>query len=161
MQPFFFDFWNSKQISNCFFKIGNWKSRCWRSYQATTGNWRQIWISFEDNFKGLREQREILAAVFDWDSKQQLNLLLFLLDWYCRKLGLTDLPGQDVKVTSDKKVIFISHQKCKSGNRDYRSHFSATFETTEKILFFFVRFILGKKGGWRSYWAITGNRHQI
>ena len=47
-------------------------------------------------------------------------------------------------MTSDKKVIFISHQGYKGGNRDYCSHFSATFETTGKFLTAFVRLILGK-----------------
>ena len=55
-------------------------------------------------------QIEIVAAVYDWIFKQQLNLLLFLSDWYCGKLGLTDLPGHDGKVTSDGKMIFIAHQ---------------------------------------------------
>ena len=50
----------------------------WRSYQATAGNWHQVWIWFEDNLKGFRVQIEIIAAVFDWISKQQLNLLLLL-----------------------------------------------------------------------------------
>ena len=59
---------------------------------------------------------------------------------------MTDLPGHDGEMTSDKKVIFISHQGYKGGNRDYCSHFSATFETTGKFLTVFVRLILGKVG---------------
>ena len=61
-----------------FFKIDIWKSRSWRSYRATARNWRQIWIWLDDNFKGSRGQIEILAAIFDWISKKQLNFLLFL-----------------------------------------------------------------------------------
>ena len=66
------------------------RKKVWRSCQATTGNWHQIWIWLEGNFKEFRVQIEIFAAVFDWISKQQLNLLLLLSDWYCGKLGLTD-----------------------------------------------------------------------
>ena len=91
-------------------------------------------------------QIDILAAVFDWIFKEQSNLLMFLSDWYCEKLGLTDLPGHDGKVRSDMEMIFISHQRYKSRNRDYCSHFSVTFETTGKFLIVFVRLILGKKG---------------
>ena len=47
---------------------------------------------------------------------------------------------------SDKKMITISHQGCKGGNRNYCSHFSVTFETTSKFLIVFVRLILGKVG---------------
>ena len=58
-------------------------------------------------------QFEILAAVFDLILKQQLNLWLFLSDLNYKMLGLTDLPGHHGKVTSDKKMIFISHQRNK------------------------------------------------
>ena len=71
-------------------------------------------------------------------------------------MRLTYLPGQDEKVTSDKKIIYkiiykiinkiISHQGYKGGNGDYCSHSSATFETTGKFLTVFVRLILGKVG---------------
>ena len=56
------------------------------------------------------------------------------------------MPGHDGKVTSDKKTIFISHQRYKGGKRDYCSHFSMTFEITGKFLIAFVRLILGKVG---------------
>ena len=65
-------------------------------------------------------------------------------DWYWEKWGLTHLPGHNRKVTSDKKIISISHQGYKGGIRDYCSHFSVTFETTGKFLIVFVRLILGK-----------------
>ena len=58
---------------------------------------------------------------------------------------LTDLPGHDRKVTSDRKMIFIPYDSFKGGNRDYCSHFSVIFETTGKFLIVFVRLILGKK----------------
>ena len=61
-------------------------------------------------------------------------------------MGLTDLPGHDRKVRSDKKIISISHQGYKGENRDYCNHFSVTFGTTVKFLIVFVRLILGKKG---------------
>ena len=109
------------------------------------------------NFKGFRVQIEILAAVFDWISKQQLNLLLFLSDWYWGELELTDLPGHDGKVTKIKKIIFISHQRYKVGNRDYCSHFSVTFETKGKYIIVFVRLIFGKRG----VVGVTGPRREI
>ena len=56
------------------------------------------------------------------------------------------LPGHDGKVAADKKMIFISHQRHKGGNRDYCSHFSVIFETTTKFPIVFGRLILGKVG---------------
>ena len=103
---------------------------------------------------------EILAAVFDRISKQQLNLLFFLSEWYWGKLTLTDLPDHVGKVTSDKKMIFVSHQKHKRRIRDYFGHFSVIFKTLSKFLIVFVRLILGKVV-WRIYSATTGNWHQI
>ena len=52
-------------------------------------------------------------------------------------MRLTGLPGHEVKVTSDKQMIFTFHQKNKGGNRDYCSHFSVIPETTSKFPFFF------------------------
>ena len=115
-----------------------------QSYRTTTGNWHQTWIWLEDNFKGFRVQIEILAVVFDWISKQQLNFLLLLLDWSCRKLGLTYLPGHDGKVTSDKKMILIFHHINKGGNGDYWSYYSVVFETTNKFPIAFLWLVSGK-----------------
>ena len=117
-----------------------------RIYRVTTEKWHQIRIWFEVSVKEFKVQIEILAFVFDWIFKQQLNLLLILSDWYCRKLELTDLPGHDGKITSDKTIVPISHQRYKGGNRDYCSHISVTFETTGKFLIVFVRLISGKVG---------------
>ena len=127
----------------------------------TTEKWHQIWIWFEVSVKEFKVQIEIFAFVFDWIFKQQLNLLLILSDWYCRKLGLTDLPGHDGKLISHKKIISISHQGYKDGNRDYCSHFSVTFETRGKFLIFFFKNDIGKSGGWRIYRATTGKWHHI
>ena len=46
----------------------------------------------------------------------------------------------------DKKLIYISHQRYKGGNRNYCSNFSVTFKTTGKFVIVFVRLILGKVG---------------
>ena len=54
-------------------------------------------------------------------------------------------------------MIFISHQICKGGNRDYCSHFLVTFERTGKFLIVFLRLILGKKG----VGGVTGPRREI
>ena len=48
---------------------------------------------------------EIIAAIFLWFLKQQLNFQLLLEDWYWEKWELTDLPGHVEKVTAEKKVI--------------------------------------------------------
>ena len=61
-------------------------------------------------------------------------------------MGLTGLPGHEVKVTSDKQMIFTFHQKNKGGNRDYCSHFSVIPETTSKSPFFF-KIVIWKCGG--------------
>ena len=59
-------------------------------------------------------------------------------------MGLTDIPGDVEKVTSDKKIIFMSHQRYMDGNRGYCGYYSLTFETTGKFLIDFVKWILGK-----------------
>ena len=59
-------------------------------------------------------------------------------------MGLTDLPGNDGKVMSDRKIISIRYERYESGNRDYCSHISVTFETAGKFLIVFVRLILEK-----------------
>ena len=73
-------------------------------------------------------------------------LIVFLRLILGKKGGLTYLPSHDGKVMSDKKMISISHQGYKGGNRDYCIHFSVTLETTCKFLIVFVRLILGKVG---------------
>ena len=77
---------------------------------------------------------------------------------------MTDLPGHDGKVTSDKKIISISNQGYKGGNRDYCSHFLVTFETTGKFLIVFIRLIWGKWGltGLLGHdWKVTSNMNLI
>ena len=71
-------------------------------------------------------------------------------------MRLTDLPVHDAKVTSDKKMVFSSHQKYKGGNRDYCSHFSVIFEATSKFPIVFVRLILAMKVD-----GVTGPRREI
>ena len=110
------------------------------------GNWLQVWIWFKGNFKKFRVEIEIPAAIFDWFSKQRLNLPLLLSDWYCWMLGLTDLLGYGKKMTSDKKMICNSYQRYKCVNRDYCSHFSLIFKITSKFLIIFVRLTLGNGG---------------
>ena len=57
---------------------------------------------------------------------------------------MADLPSHDQKVTLDKKVIFISYERYKGGNRDYCSYFLVTLEATSKFLIVFVRLVLGR-----------------
>ena len=78
-------------------------------------------------------------------------------------MGITDLPGHDGKVTSDEKLIYISHQRYKGGNRNYCSHFSVTFKTTGKLLIVFVRLILGKEGvdGFTGRRQKSDNRYEF
>ena len=80
--------------------------------------------------KGFIVKIEIIAMTFVWISKQKVNLTLFLLDWFYRMLGLTDLPGHDGKVTSDKKMSCNSYQRHNGGNRDYCNYFSVVFKTS-------------------------------
>ena len=70
---------------------------------------------------------------------------------------MTNLHDHDGKVTSYKKMIFISHQRHKSGNRDYCSYFSVIFKNTGKLLIDFVRLILGKA----RVNGFTGPRQEI
>ena len=78
---------------------------------------------------------------------------------------MTDLLGHDVKVTSDKTMIFISDQRFKYGNRDYLNGIqiqfqngnSVTFEAIGNFLVVFVRLILGKVG----VDGVTGPRREI
>ena len=78
---------------------------------------------------------------------------------------MTDLPGHDWKVTSDKTMIFISDQRSKYGNRDclngiqiqFQNGNSVTFETIGTFLVAFVRLILGKVG----VDGVTGPRRKI
>ena len=110
--------------------------------------WQEIDVRYEFDLKVVLKSpgyKHIFAAAFDWIFKQQSNLLLCLSDVFCGKLGLTNLPGHDGKVTSDKKIIFISLQRYKVGNRDFWSYFLVTFEATSKFLIVFVRLILERK----------------
>ena len=54
-----------------------------------------------------------------------------------------DLLGYDRKVTSDKKMIFISDQRRKG--EDYCNHFLVTLKTKDRF-FVVVILILGKAG---------------
>ena len=90
-------FKKTSKFSDCFWKIDIGKKGGGRIYWVTTEKWHQIWIWFEGSVKEFKLEIEILTFVFEWTSKQQLSLLLFLPDWYCRKLGWTDLPGHDWK----------------------------------------------------------------
>ena len=56
------------------------------------------------------------------------------------------LPGDDGKVTSDKKTVFIPLEGSMSGNRDYYSHILVTFERTGKFVIVFLKLGLGKVG---------------
>ena len=61
-------------------------------------------------------------------------------------MGLTDLLRHDGKAKPDEKMMFVSQQRCKGGNRDYRSLFSVIFETVSKSSITFLRLVFGKEG---------------
>ena len=44
---------------------------------------------------------------------------MFLSDWYCRKLVLTDLPGHDGKMTSHINFILNGYHRPYSAGRDF------------------------------------------
>ena len=106
-------------------------------------------------------QAEIIVVISDGFSKQQVNFSLFLSNWYCQKLGWMDLLGYDRKVTSDKKMIFISDQRCKG--EDYCNHFLVTLETKDKFFVVFVILILGKAGvnGVTRQWQEIDTRYEF
>ena len=62
------------------------------------------------------------------------------------KIGVDEFTSHVGKVTLDREMIFIFHQRHKDGNRIYCNHFSVIFEITGKFLIAFVKLILGKKG---------------
>ena len=62
---------------------------------------------------------EIIAALFRWHLKQQINFELFVWDWYWEKWGLTYLPGHDGKVTSDINLILSSYYRSFRADRDF------------------------------------------
>ena len=59
---------------------------------------------------------------------------------------MTELRHHNGKVTSDKKMIFISHQRNKGGKKDFSIHFYVIFETTSKFQLFFISLVFGKLG---------------
>ena len=61
----------------------------------------------QSNFKGFSVKVEIITPYYhsNWISKQPVSLPLLLSDWYCQKLGLTDLPGHYEKSTSDMNLV--------------------------------------------------------
>ena len=131
----------------------------WRIYQAKIENWHQIWPLFEGNFKGFRVQIEILAAIPNQISKQLLNLLLFLSDWYCRKLELMNLPGHDEKVTLVDRKWFITHKK---GITVEIQIITAIFHwfCDWWICNCFCKIDIGKNGDWQIYRVMTGKWRQ-
>ena len=73
------------------------------------------------------------------------------------KNGIDGFTGPRREVTSDKKMIFISNQSYKDGNRVTAAIFLVIFETTSKFLIVFVRLILRKgkvDGLTRPWWEI-------
>ena len=55
--------------------------------------------------KDLKMQIEIIAVIFDWFSKKQVNLPLLESDWYSENFGLTILPGHRLKVMLDMNLV--------------------------------------------------------
>ena len=78
-------------------------------------------------------------------------------------MGLTNLPGHNGKVTSDKKKSCNSYQRYKGENRDLCSYFSVIFEITVKFLIVLVRLILEKVGidGFTGPRQKTGVRYEF
>ena len=73
-----------------------------------SGSRREIDIKHEFDFELLRKTlgSTCSIAVFSVISKQQAKFSLFLWDWYSEKWGLADLPGHDMKLTSDINFIW-------------------------------------------------------
>ena len=58
-----------------------------------TRNSQQIWIWFEGHVKGFMVQTEILAAIFNWISKQQLNFGIVSVKLILPKVGADEFTG--------------------------------------------------------------------
>ena len=105
--------------------------------------------------KGLEcNQRFLPSFLIEFPSNKSITFIVSVR-LILPKVGVE--ASHNGKVTLDKKMIFISHQRCKSRNRDHQNHFSVTLETAGNFLFLFVRLILGKKGVDR----VTGPQWEI
>ena len=74
---------------------------------------------------------KVIAVIFDKISKQQVNLSLFLSDWYCQKLRLTTFLCQDGKSTSN---MTSSMKKTLGSTKIILQPFSMIFKTTSKFV---------------------------
>ena len=59
-------------------------------------------------------QIKILAAIFDWNSNQELNLSLFLSETYCQKLGLTNSRIHAILEVHGEKALLEKNVICNS-----------------------------------------------
>ena len=161
MQPFFSDIKTAGKLLIVFVRLTFGK----KVVGGFTG-WRQksdtrYEFDLKLVLKSLKcKQRFLHSFLIEFSSNNQICY------WFCQidiaeSWGLTDLPGHDGKITSNKTMIPISHQRYKGGNRDYCSHFSVTFEMTGKFLIVFCKIDIGKSGGWSIYWATTGKWRRI
>ena len=89
-------------------------------------------------------QVESIATIFQGFSKQQVNLSLFISYWYWENWGLTNLPDQDGKSTSDMNLILSPYESYYGANRDRCNHFWVTFRATSKFITACVGLILQK-----------------
>ena len=123
-----------------------------------------IFISHQRYKGGNRDYYSHFSVTLEVTSK----LLVFFVKLIWEKLGQVDgLTGSrqeiEIKHEFDFKLIlkdlltFISRQRHKGGNRDYRSYFSVIFERTSEFLIVFVRLILAKIG----VDQLTGPRREI
>ena len=74
---------------------------------------------------------KVIAVIFDKISKQQVNLSLFLSDWYCQELRLTTFLCQDGKSTSN---MTSSMKKTLGSTKIILQPFSMIFKTTSKFV---------------------------
>ena len=117
-----------------------------------TETWQETDLRQENDFKLIIlkvlgcNQRLLQPVIFEWFSKQQVNLSVLVLNWYWQKGWLTDFPGNGRKLTSDMILILNSYESSLAASRNYCSHFWLIFQAKTNFAIAFVRLILGKVG---------------
>ena len=117
-----------------------------------TETWQETDLRQENDFKLIIlkvlgcNQRLLQPAIFEWFSKQQVNLSVLVLNWYWQKGWLTDFSGNNRKLTSDMILILNSYESSLAASRNYYIHFWLIFQAKRNFAIAFVRLILGKVG---------------
>ena len=100
-QPFVIVILSKKQIWHCFCQVDTIWTWGWSIYRATIRNWCQRRKWFVTHIKFMKMEIDVLQLFLgDFPDKKK-----FESDWYCEKLGLTDLRSHNMKLTSDMNFV--------------------------------------------------------